>query len=92
MIQTKKSFEIYTELVADLSAMGGTPCENAPDMFFLELADPLGYEKVRGSKALCAGCPIRVKCLEYALEANEVHGVWGGLTPNERKCLKKGKM
>ncbi len=90
MIQTRKSAAIYAEIVTDLSKMGGTPCENAPDMFFIDEQDPLQKEKIKTSRKLCEMCPIKMKCLEYALEANETHGIWGGLTYKERKRLKKG--
>ena len=36
------------------------------------------------AKAVCAACPARVPCLEWALAAGEAEGVWGGTTPAER--------
>lgn len=36
------------------------------------------------AKQLCADCPVRTACLEYALTHNEEYGVWGGLTEGER--------
>jgi WhiB family transcriptional regulator, redox-sensing transcriptional regulator len=45
---------------------------------------------VRLAKAVCNACPVRAKCLEHALEVGETHGIWGGLTPRERRKLKKG--
>lgn len=35
-------------------------------------------EDVRRAKNLCALCPVRFKCLEYALSVPETYGVWGG--------------
>lgn len=40
------------------------------------------------AKAVCAECPVRTECLEYALEAGQQHGVWGGLDEHERRELK----
>jgi WhiB family transcriptional regulator, redox-sensing transcriptional regulator len=37
------------------------------------------------AKAICAVCPVREPCLEYALTAREKDGVWGGLTARERR-------
>lgn len=34
----------------------------------------------------CAGCPVREKCLAYALQ-NKVEGVWGGTTDIDRKQI-----
>jgi WhiB family redox-sensing transcriptional regulator len=39
------------------------------------------------AKAICAGCPVREACLEYALRIREPHGIWGGLNEGERKQL-----
>jgi WhiB family redox-sensing transcriptional regulator len=36
---------------------------------------------------ICAGCPIRRTCLQHALTAPEWHGVWGGVSQNERRRL-----
>jgi WhiB family redox-sensing transcriptional regulator len=37
------------------------------------------------AKAICAGCPVREPCLDYALAIREPHGVWGGLNEFERR-------
>lgn len=37
------------------------------------------------AKAVCAGCPVKRQCLEYALKEGEINGIWGGLDPAERK-------
>jgi WhiB family redox-sensing transcriptional regulator len=39
------------------------------------------------AKAICAGCPVRIECLEYALRTRESHGVWGGMNEYERRAL-----
>ncbi|MGH9063395.1 MAG: WhiB family transcriptional regulator [Acidimicrobiales bacterium] len=39
------------------------------------------------AKAICAGCPVRRECLDYALRIREPHGIWGGLNELERKVL-----
>ncbi|PYC77413.1 transcription factor WhiB [Streptomyces tateyamensis] len=44
------------------------------------------------AKAVCAGCPVRVECRRYALDAREPYGVWGGLTEDERHRLFSGTL
>ena len=34
---------------------------------------------------VCQICVVRSACLEHALETRETHGVWGGMTPNQRR-------
>lgn len=37
------------------------------------------------AKSICANCPVRLNCLNESLENREPDGVWGGLTPRERR-------
>lgn len=46
----------------------------------------------RPAKRICAACPVRVACLDYALRHNEAFGIWGGLTEKERKALRKQRV
>ncbi|HUE58939.1 MAG TPA: WhiB family transcriptional regulator [Acidimicrobiales bacterium] len=39
------------------------------------------------AKAICATCPVKRPCLEYALRIKEPHGIWGGLNELERRAL-----
>jgi WhiB family redox-sensing transcriptional regulator len=41
------------------------------------------------AKLVCAGCPVRAECLEWALASRQEDGVWGGLTDNERRRLRR---
>ncbi len=57
-------------------------------------ADPtLFFPKHGGStqlaKDICAPCPVRDDCLEYALENNEKFGVWGGKSKREIRRLRR---
>jgi WhiB family redox-sensing transcriptional regulator len=36
------------------------------------------------AKAICESCPVRVECLDYALERHVRCGMWGGLNETER--------
>lgn len=40
------------------------------------------------AKDICAGCPVMMDCLEWAIRNNETGGIWGGLGPSERKEYK----
>ena len=39
------------------------------------------------ARAICARCPVREECLDYALRNREPHGIWGGLNEIERKAI-----
>ncbi|HJT02100.1 MAG TPA: WhiB family transcriptional regulator [Pseudonocardiaceae bacterium] len=50
--------------------------------------DGRGWE--HEAKAVCAGCPVRARCLQDAIE-NREFGVWGGTTETERDRLRRGE-
>jgi WhiB family redox-sensing transcriptional regulator len=53
------------------------------DIFF-----PPAEADAAAAKEICARCPVREECLEFALEASPApEGVWGGLTRVERHRL-----
>lgn len=39
------------------------------------------------ARRVCAGCRVRVECLDYALDAPVRYGLWGGLSTRERAAL-----
>lgn len=39
----------------------------------------------------CASCPVRVDCLEYALDNNIAHGTWGGVSERGRRRMRKAR-
>ncbi len=92
MRQTKKSSQLYVELTEGIREVGGVPCESVPDAFFVDFGDPNSHQKGKLARKLCAECPLTLLCLEYALEANEHEGTWGGLTGTQRAGLKKNRM
>jgi WhiB family transcriptional regulator, redox-sensing transcriptional regulator len=55
-----------------------------PAVFFP--SDGVGVEFAR---RICAGCPVKEPCLEYALEQRIDHGVWGGCSERERRRILK---
>lgn len=55
-----------------------------PDAFFPDKGSPS-----RAAKAVCLRCPVRSQCLDAALERDELFGIWGGLSREERAALKR---
>jgi WhiB family transcriptional regulator, redox-sensing transcriptional regulator len=43
------------------------------------------------AKRVCASCPVRDCCLEFALRTNQDHGVWGGRTEEERRTIRRSR-
>ncbi|WP_368655870.1 WhiB family transcriptional regulator [Rhodococcus sp. 1168] len=57
------------------------------DVFFAVHNEGAEERRVRESeaKSICATCAVIGFCHRYALETSQSHGVWGGLSPRERK-------
>lgn len=60
-----------------------------PELFF-----PVGNSgpallQISAAKAVCERCPVREQCLEFALASGQDAGVWGGLSEDERRSLKR---
>jgi WhiB family redox-sensing transcriptional regulator len=63
-------------------------CEE-PELFF-----PIGncgpaLIQIEEAKAVCNRCPVIDACLSFALENGMTAGVWGGLTEDERRALRR---
>jgi WhiB family redox-sensing transcriptional regulator len=65
-------------------------CQSAdPDLFFPIATSGPALKQVAGAKAVCARCPVRTDCLRYALAADPLQGIWGGLSEEERRLLRQ---
>ena len=62
----------------------GNCAHESPARFFP--SDGVGVEIAR---RICATCPVKVPCLEYALVNRIDHGVWGGCSERERRRILK---
>lgn len=62
-------------------------CQNEdPELFF-----PIGIGQARArqneaAKRVCARCPVRAACCDYAIRHPELVGVWGGTSEDERRA------
>ena len=56
----------------------------------LEVFFPGRGESAGPARQVCAACPVRQPCLDYAITNRITHGIWGGLTERERRALRSG--
>ena len=74
----------YLELHEAIRNVGSVECEELPDVFFPQEVTKESQLMVESiAKNICASCPVRVKCRDYAL-STRVTGIWGGMTESER--------
>jgi WhiB family redox-sensing transcriptional regulator len=43
---------------------------------------------VNRAKEICGDCPVRARCLDWALDHDAAYGIWGGRTQDERRALR----
>jgi len=60
-----------------------------PELFF-----PIGNTgpallQIEEAKQVCRHCEVVEDCLTWALESGQDAGVWGGLSEDERRALKR---
>jgi hypothetical protein len=79
----------YIELQEAIRNNDGVDCSQVPEVFFPEDEhDPATRKSmVQVAKEVCADCPVKLKCFDYALSAG-MQGIWGGTTAEERQKLR----
>lgn len=65
-------------------------CRNEdPELFFpVGIAGPAQIQAEK-AKEVCRNCPVTIRCLAWALETGQASGVWGGMSEEERRALKR---
>jgi WhiB family redox-sensing transcriptional regulator len=67
--------------------MSDALCKDAPPGAFFP-SDGVGVER---ACRVCAQCPVKLECLEYALTYRIDHGVWGGCSERERRRIARSR-
>jgi len=62
-----------------------------PDLFFPIASGPAAMKQITKAQQICARCPVRQECLEWAMRTPETHGIWGGTTPEERMRVRRAR-
>ncbi|MGH2572206.1 MAG: WhiB family transcriptional regulator [Actinomycetota bacterium] len=62
-----------------------------PELFFpVGITGPAAAQ-IAAAKAICMQCEVRSACLEWAMATAQEAGVWGGLSEEERKALRRAR-
>jgi WhiB family redox-sensing transcriptional regulator len=60
-----------------------------PELFFPVGTTGQALVQIDRAKHVCGQCPVKVECLEFALETNQDSGIWGGLSEEERRFIRR---
>ncbi len=62
-----------------------------PELFFPVGTTGPALEQIERAKAVCQRCDVNAQCLEWAITTRQDAGVWGGLTDDERRALRRNR-
>ncbi len=60
-----------------------------PGLFFPAGSTGVAVGEIDAAKAIWGACQVQDRCLRFALETNQDHGIWGGTTEAERRKLRR---
>ncbi len=63
-----------------------------PALFFPVGTTGPAVDQISAAKRVCNACPSQTACLEFALDTNQDSGVWGGLTEDERRTIRRSRV
>lgn len=59
------------------------------NLFFPPGSAGANWVTLDNARQICGHCPVRQACLQWALTAEVTDGIWGGLTPTERRSHRR---
>jgi WhiB family redox-sensing transcriptional regulator len=60
-----------------------------PELFFPVGNTGPALDQIEHGKSVCRRCEVVETCLKWAIESHQDEGVWGGLSADERRALKR---
>jgi WhiB family redox-sensing transcriptional regulator len=60
-----------------------------PELFFPDGNAGRALLQIEEAKTFCRRCEVAQTCLKWAMESGQDAGVWGGLSSEERRALKR---
>lgn len=75
---------------ADYDWREGALCRDTdPELFFPVGTTGKALVAIDKAKEICDECPVRVPCLDFALETNQDSGIWGGMSEEDRRAIRR---
>ncbi|MDT7715432.1 MAG: WhiB family transcriptional regulator, redox-sensing transcriptional regulator [Pseudonocardiales bacterium] len=60
-----------------------------PELFFPVGTSGPALLQIAEAKIACRRCPVSTECLNWALASGQDAGVWGGMSEEERRVVKR---
>ncbi len=63
-----------------------------PALFFPVGTTGNALVQIDHAKNTCEECTVSTECLDFALDTNQDSGIWGGLTEEERRVIRRKRV
>ncbi|MBA3288119.1 MAG: WhiB family transcriptional regulator [Acidimicrobiia bacterium] len=60
-----------------------------PELFFPIGTTGTALTQIEQARDVCRECTVRGECLDFALATNQDSGIWGGLSEEERRVIRR---
>ena len=60
-----------------------------PELFFPVGTTGVAVTAIDHAKRVCEQCTVTQECLDFALDTNQDSGIWGGLSEEERRQIRR---
>ena len=75
---------------ADYTWRNEAVCKDTdPELFFPVGTTGQALLQIDRAKEVCCECPVKVRCLDFAIETNQDSGIWGGTSEEERRNIRR---
>jgi WhiB family redox-sensing transcriptional regulator len=75
---------------ADYTWRNEAVCKDTdPELFFPVGTTGQALLQIDRAKEVCFECPVKVRCLDFAIETNQDSGIWGGTSEEERRQIRR---
>ena len=73
----------------DISWRDQAACKSVPTETFFPTVEDAGIPTTLAK--LCAGCPVKSECLDFAVSDSTIFGIWAGTDEKERRKMRQSK-
>jgi len=63
-----------------------------PELFFPIGSTGPALSQIEAARAICGTCDVQAPCLEWALATGQDAGIWGGMTEEERRAVRRDRV
>ena len=86
----KRQVELPSLTHTNMNWQDHASCRGSATTDFFQ--DEVGFQANYASqRIMCAQCPVRIECLDFALDNHIKYGLWGGIAPRNRRDVGMGR-